>query len=171
MRMKGQITNGDVVDAKRLRRERRRMVNPAIAPKNDEEVKVVRVQEFGANGFEVHGTATRVEKLGYVPLEVRIKQMLAAGDRLTRARSEEFDFSDDNAAEDDIDTPFPVYRDMEADITDNYVVQREASERVTERKRAREADRKRNELAEKSVDRREKPPNPEKPDSSGGPKD
>lgn len=84
---------------------------------------------------ERHGGRTRTEKLGYVPMEQRLRAMHAAGLTLARARAEDHDVVGE--IPDDVDMPpFPATRSQDFDLADAAELRREIEQRVAQRKRA-----------------------------------
>lgn len=95
--------------------------------------------------FEKNSGEVIVEKVGYVPANILIENMIYAGQRLDLARSEYYDFPDAESVEEDFGDPT---RAPGFDMADTTPLMRSVSERLAEQRKLFEKEQKERERLE-----------------------
>lgn len=103
--------------------------------------------------YEAGGGESMVETAGYVPAEVRIKQLFLAGERLAEARAEQFDWPDGVLT----DVPIPFGRRKDTDMAEASQEGLRLTTRLQEQMRRRAAEENRREADKKPEGVEEKP--------------
>lgn len=103
---------------------------------------------------EAGGGESKVETAGYIPAEIRIKQLLQAGEHLMEARAEQYDWPDGVLSE---SVPIPFGRRKDTDLAEASQEGLKLTARLQEQMRRRAAIENRREMDEKPAGKEEKP--------------
>lgn len=111
---------------------------------------------------EPGGGESIVETAGYIPGEVRIKNLLMAGQRLAEARAEQYDWPDGVLTDD----PIPFGRRMDTDMAEATQRGLELTDRLTKAMKKKIAETKRGDGPEPVSEPAQAPVTEEPPDGS-----